>query len=241
MPSCSPFFLASVIKEGEKGYSIKFSVYDYDVGSSNDLIAHAEVKIKDLLDFKIPTTVSLPLILDKPADDKSTLFISAQFLSYNGLPREKAPSPTSAHSLPFFFIAEVKNRFFQKLAERFDSDSNKSISFEEFDILLGELGTPMTDDQIEQLFNKFKSPKTTEMTYDELANCLDELTGTEKSQVLTIERNPLTYVAFLQDEGQKKALLCPCSPGTQETPALGQCPGGHSAARPLGPPQPRGH
>ena len=47
---------------------------------------------------------------------------------------------------------ELKRRFFAKLAEQFDSDGNGTINLMEFATLLDELGSTLSEEQAETIF-----------------------------------------------------------------------------------------
>lgn len=92
---------------------------------------------------------------------------------------------------------ELKRRFFVKLAEQFDSDGNGTINLMEFATLLDELGSTLSEEQAETIFQSFCQKGETCLTFDELSKCLDSIAHESDSRLLTLERDPLTYAREL--------------------------------------------
>jgi len=74
-----------LVRERERNYQIKVSIYDHDVLSKNRLIGYAEITAADFISKKAGYEKTIKLNLTYPVPpDNSTLFVRGKFMSYHG-------------------------------------------------------------------------------------------------------------------------------------------------------------
>ncbi|KAG4108455.1 hypothetical protein H8356DRAFT_918105 [Neocallimastix lanati (nom. inval.)] len=165
------------LKEEEENYTLKFSIYDYNI-SKNNLLGYVTLNAKNLVeecrkynnyggsneDLKdlealdpIPLEVVKPIEFLKDYPDhnnyESTLKIKIKFTPYK----------------------DLRRNFWYALAKTYDSDSNLSINHIELQAMLDSIGSTVSDETIKLMFaNVNKNYLEDELTYAEMARTLEQ-------------------------------------------------------------------
>ncbi|CAG8598451.1 8151_t:CDS:10 [Ambispora gerdemannii] len=165
-----------LVKQHESNFFIKFSVYDEDKVTFNDLIADCQFPIQALIaeanNNQLPRTISegmveyvMPLELRTKTkyDNLPKLWIRGKFIPLEHLRRQ-------------FWIA---------LSKTYDSDENGVLNFIEISTMLSSFGS-LTDKSIEGFFMRYnKDPRTGELTFEELCECLEQRLLEEEFNVVS--------------------------------------------------------
>ncbi|CAG8452345.1 7063_t:CDS:10 [Paraglomus brasilianum] len=185
------------VKNVESNYSVKFTVYDWDKITNNDLIATVSVPIQNLIqmassstlrpkdaeDDMTPITLDLELKTSQKYDVKPKLFIKTRFVPYNLL----------------------RIQFWHALSKVYDSDENGVLNYVELTTMLSSIGSSLSQSSIEKFFtSRGKNPRTDELTFDELAAGLEaHLRESEKSTNRPADNNgeelDNEHIIFIKD------------------------------------------
>ncbi|CAG8598671.1 1042_t:CDS:10 [Paraglomus occultum] len=171
------------VKNVESNYSVKFTVYDWDKFTNNDLIATVSVPIQSLIqmassstprpkdaeDDMIPITLDLELKTSQKYDVFPKLFIKTRFVPY----------------------ALLRIQFWHALSKVYDSDENGVLNYVELTTMLNSIGSSLSQATIEKFFtSRRKNPRTDELTFDELAASLEaHLKESEKKTNRPADKN----------------------------------------------------
>jgi len=165
------------LKEEEENYTLKFSIYDYNI-SKNSLLGYVTLNAKSLVEEcrkynnyeegiddnkdlealdPIPLEVVKPIEFLKEYPDhnnyESTLKIRIKFTPYK----------------------DLRRNFWYALAKTYDSDSNLSINHIELQAMLDSIGSTVSDETIKLMFaNVNKNYLEDELTYAEMARTLEQ-------------------------------------------------------------------
>ncbi|KAG9305463.1 hypothetical protein G9A89_021181 [Geosiphon pyriformis] len=157
------------VKKHEAYYDIKFSLYDWDKFTNNDLIGICHFPIQGLIEIATAngshapkeiesgmTEYVVPLELktkDKYEDISPKLYLRAQFIPYERL----------------------RHQFWHALAKVYDSDDNGVLNFIEVSTMLSSLGSSLSDNTIASFFKRFgKNPQNEELSFEELCVSLEK-------------------------------------------------------------------
>ncbi|CAG8574107.1 2992_t:CDS:10 [Ambispora leptoticha] len=165
------------VKQHESNFFIKFSVYDQDRISFNDLIADCQFPIQALIasadSNQLPKNINegmveyvMPLELrtKEKYDNLPKLWIRGRFIPFEHL----------------------RHQFWHALAKLYDSDENGVLNFVELSTMVNSLGS-LTDRSIEGFFMRYnKDPRTGELTFEELCECLEQRLLEEGSNTASI-------------------------------------------------------
>ncbi|ORX46632.1 hypothetical protein BCR36DRAFT_372095 [Piromyces finnis] len=164
------------LKDEEENYSLKFSIYDYNI-SKNDLLGHVTLNVKNLVEEcrkyndydngddnkdlealnPCPLEVVKPIEFEKDYPDhnnyESNLKVRIKFTPYR----------------------DLRRNFWFALAKTYDSDSNLSINHIELQAMLDSIGSTVSDETIKLMFaNVNKNYLEDELTYSEMAKTLEK-------------------------------------------------------------------
>ncbi|CAG8474160.1 3475_t:CDS:10 [Diversispora eburnea] len=156
------------ILKSEEKYSIKFTVYDWDKFSDNDLVASKYLSVKPLIDkaeqkyehkYKLldanDEMIEEALDLEvhsKRKDQQSKLYVRIKFIPYE----------------------QLRTQFWMALAKIYDTDENGVMNFLEIETMLNSIGSSLTVETISTFFTRFgKNPHKDELQFEELVQCLE--------------------------------------------------------------------
>jgi hypothetical protein len=133
----------------ETNYNLKFDVWDYDRGSTDDYIGSCEYEISELFDKK-EHDVWLPIQTQKHSN-RGNLHLKMRLMSQDIVERE----------------------FWRAFAQHFDTEHDHRIDRSEFMALLSSIAVNFSFQDIEDLYSKAERSTEGTLDYDEVYRVLD--------------------------------------------------------------------
>ncbi|CAG8434726.1 9000_t:CDS:10 [Scutellospora calospora] len=184
------------VKTIETDFIIKFSVYDWDKISTNDLVASKILPIKELMDLAHKNTSKLELqnIGDGMEEKEIPLEVYGKFAN---ICKSKL-----VVRLKFVPYEVLRSQFWCALAKIYDSDENGVLNFVEIETMLSSLGSSLTNETISGFFTRFgKNPKTDELEFSELTSCLEERLSdfSQRSADINGEESDNEHIVYIKE------------------------------------------
>ncbi|ANB14282.1 phosphatidylserine decarboxylase 2 [Sugiyamaella lignohabitans] len=167
------------IQRNERGYSIRFIVFDNDKLTLNDFVADVELHIKNLLGnvpHQDPDTGLYDAMLKNSVlseADVGTYVLPLKMKKMEKFSGAVAPRLTvRAKFVPY---AALRQQLWRGLAIQYDADDTKTISSVELNAMLDSLGSTLSAQTRANFFERFgKNVETDELTIDEIIMCLED-------------------------------------------------------------------
>ncbi|CAG8450943.1 8789_t:CDS:10 [Acaulospora morrowiae] len=180
------------IKKNESKYLIKFTIYDWDKFSGNDLVASQSFPIEELMGDHFKAT--------KETEED---FVEKE-LPLKVLSREKFNKeykPTLMIKLKFMSYEQLRSKFWMALAKIYDSDDNGVLDYVEIETMLNSLGSSLTNDTLSTFFTRFaKDPLRDGLEFVELVSCLEkQLEISQKSATDDGEEADNEHVIYIKE------------------------------------------
>ncbi|RIB13627.1 phosphatidylserine decarboxylase-domain-containing protein [Gigaspora rosea] len=156
-------------------FVIKFSVYDWDKLTENDLVATKNIPIKQIYDCALKKTQgknSYEIKEQNIGDGMEEIELSLDLHDIKWADKNK---PKLIVRLKYVPYEHLRIQFWRALAKTYDSDENGVLNFVEVETMLNSLGSSLTNKTISSFFTRFgKDPEKGELEFSELINCLEE-------------------------------------------------------------------
>jgi len=164
------------LKDEEENYSLKFSIYDYNI-SKNDLLGHVTLNAKSLVeecrkynDYSDgDDNKDLEALDPRPLEVVKPIEFKKEYPDHNNY------ESTLKIRIKFTPYRDLRRNFWYALAKTYDSDSNLSINHIELQAMLDSIGSTVSDETIKLMFaNVNKNYLEDELTYAEMAKTLEQ-------------------------------------------------------------------
>ncbi|CAG8522277.1 28977_t:CDS:10 [Gigaspora margarita] len=164
------------VKKNElEKFVIKFSVYDWDKISGNDLVASQNIPIKQIYDCALKKTQgknSYEIKEQNIGDGMEEIELSLKLHDTKWADKNKPKLNVRLKYVPY---EHLRIQFWRALAKIYDSDENGVLNFVEVETMLNSLGSSLTNKTISSFFTRFgKDPEKGELEFSELISCLEE-------------------------------------------------------------------
>jgi len=164
------------LKEEEENYTLKFSIYDYNI-SKNDLLGVVTLNAKNLVEEcrKYNNYDDGDDNKDLEALDPRPLEVVKPIEFLKEYPDHNNYESTLKIRVKFTPYKDLRRNFWYALAKTYDSDSNLSINHIELQAMLDSIGSTVSDETIKLMFaNVNKNYLEDELTYAEMAKTLEQ-------------------------------------------------------------------
>lgn len=163
------------VLRSEGNYKIKFSVYDWDKFSDNDLVASQYFPVKPLIDAAEQKYEHKYKALD--VNDE----LVEHVLHLEVHSKRKEVQSKLVIKVKFVPYEQLRTQFWMALAKTYDSDENSVLNLVEIETMLNSLGSSLTSETIETFFTRFgKIPQRHALTFDEIVKCMEDRLGEAK-------------------------------------------------------------
>ncbi|KAI9032676.1 phosphatidylserine decarboxylase-domain-containing protein [Phycomyces nitens] len=158
------------VRDNESTFRLKFSIYDQDKFSTNDLVASQELPIADII--KLCTSDAIQPDPNQIMDtDMQQHTVSLNLVD---------PSDEWAHLNPSLtirvkFVTEmsIRKTFWTTLAKTYDADGNTTLSKMEVTTMLESLGSTLSESTINAFWGHHSKDLDEDLTVDELVDSLE--------------------------------------------------------------------
>ncbi|CAO3648032.1 unnamed protein product [Mucor hiemalis] len=165
------------VRQYEADYHLKFTVYDRERLSGNDLIAWYQVPIRDIVESSLERG---PINLNAEDDDDSTSIIEKE-MDHHTFPLQMANAdkwknkrPTLTIRAKFLPYDQIRKMFWIALAKNYDVKSSGSLSRLEVQSMLETIGSTITETTIDKFWEHFNKGENDDLTIDQLVECLEQ-------------------------------------------------------------------
>jgi len=164
------------LKDEEENYTLKFSIYDYNI-SKNDLLGHVTLNAKNLVDEcrkynnydDVDDKNDLETLDPRPLEVVKPIEFIKEYPDHNNY------ESTLKIKIKFTPYRDLRRNFWYALAKTYDSDANLSINHIELQAMLDSIGSTVSDETIKLMFaNVNKNYLEDELTYAEMARTLEQ-------------------------------------------------------------------
>ncbi|KAG7087240.1 hypothetical protein E1B28_013220 [Marasmius oreades] len=162
------------VRRYERGFSVNVAVLDWDKVSGNDHIGDTSFSVKEVMEAAVQDDnewkeMTLPLT---PPDEPN---------GKGGWGDKFKPSITFRAKYQSY--SAVRNQFWRKYLQQFDSNDDQRISRLELTSMLDSLESTISDETLDSFYTRFnQDPDAGELTFDQVAQCLEELLATPESK-----------------------------------------------------------
>ncbi|ORX87751.1 hypothetical protein BCR32DRAFT_215001 [Anaeromyces robustus] len=163
------------LKDEEENYTLKFSIYDYNI-SKNDLLGVVTLNAKNLVEecrkynnYNYDDVTDLEALNPVPLEVVKPIEFLKEYPDHNDY------ESTLKIRIKFLPYKDLRRNFWYALAKTYDSDSNLSINHIELQAMLDSIGSTVSDETIKLMFaNVNKNYLEDELTYAEMAKTLEQ-------------------------------------------------------------------
>ncbi|EST05400.1 Phosphatidylserine decarboxylase-related [Kalmanozyma brasiliensis GHG001] len=166
------------VRRHETNFQAKFAVYDWDRMSSNDYVGGTQLSIADLLDAAPKADTETGLY---KTDDEGTLGSMKEFVlpltrvEKDEEAKYKTKRPTMTIQAKFTPYEALRQRFWQQLAQQFDTNDSGTLSRLELSSMLDSLGSTLSTKTLDSFFFEVsKNPEEDELTFEETIVALEK-------------------------------------------------------------------
>ena len=167
------------VRSNEKGFNVKFFVYDWDKMSANDYVGEATLPVSNLM-CAVPAPDPTTGLFDSDVATLSTMHTLELPLSRElGDEEQKyGTGKTPVLTIRFCYrpYEALRQRFWRELLQSYDTNDTNGVDIVEFSTMLSSLGSTLTRETINELYTRHgKNSETDELTFEEGVLVLEEL------------------------------------------------------------------
>jgi phosphatidylserine decarboxylase len=154
------------VRKTDTNYHLKFTVYDKETFSANNLVAWCQMPIQDIINQTETTE-------DDENDDMPMNYHTFP-LQMSNAEKWRNKRPTLTIRFKFMPYNQVRKMFWLHLAKAYDAEHTNTLSKLQVQSMLETIGSTITEATIDSFWKSFqKDPDTNELTINELVESLE--------------------------------------------------------------------
>lgn len=194
------------IRTSELAFPVKFSIYDSDNITGNDLVASAEIPVQDIInqsqrdDARAGEVEKRERQAGTVVDQREEDTIEAELekhqieltiapkVEVNRMSDDELARPTLTYHAKFLSYPDLRRRFWRALCRAYDMDRNGMIGRMELRTMLDSIGSTLRKETVNKFWEKYgrdaEEKSGDELSFEEVADCFEEWLLTNEKQRL---------------------------------------------------------
>ncbi|RUS21554.1 phosphatidylserine decarboxylase-domain-containing protein [Endogone sp. FLAS-F59071] len=194
------------IRTSELAFPVRFSIYDSDRITGNDLVASIDIPVQDLITQSQRDDVrageaekrerKAGTVVDQREEDTIEAEMEKHQIELTIAPEAKVnpvaggelPRPTLIYYAKFLSYPDLRRRFWRALCRAYDADENGMIGRMELRTMLDSIGSTLRKETVDKFWEKYgRDPEAKsgdELSFEEVADCFEEWLLTNEQQRL---------------------------------------------------------
>ncbi|KAL0090330.1 phosphatidylserine decarboxylase-domain-containing protein [Phycomyces blakesleeanus] len=159
------------VRDNESTFRLKFSIYDEDKFTTNDLVATQEIPISEII--KLCSSDVIQTNPEKIMDTDMQQHTVNLKLADNS-DKWSHLSPSLTIRVKFLTYEAIRKTFWTTLAKTYDADGNTTLSRMEVTTMLESLGSTLSESTLDAFWEQHSKDLEEDLTVDELVESLEE-------------------------------------------------------------------